>query len=176
MTKTSCAVLAAVLGLTTATLHAAEPPEFLTLPPSEIKLTPLPLDTKAPLPGAYGPACYPHTGACSPCNTCCSSQCNTSCGLGLGLGQWLQDLGDFADRDHPKMDKFFDWLTYRPCHLASPGCCYYVRPAPAGYEWFLHPGCVEGSCGGCCKTAAPCSSCKTAAPCGSCGSCNSCAH
>jgi hypothetical protein len=167
MTKTWCPVLAAVLGLTTAALHGAEPPEFLNLPPTEIKAAPLPLDTKAPLTadpkhvpaptppsGAYGPACpsspAPATfGACGPCG---------ACGI---CGAHVHRLLEIGHRDHSGLEKLQAWLFFRPCQLTPLGdCCCYVRPIPEPYLYFLYPGCHEGDCGGCCKGAAACG-CKS---------------
>ncbi len=163
MTKTWSTGLAAVLALVTAaTIQAAEPPEFLTLPPAEIKVGPLPLDTKAPVVGTYAPACTPSPApaACSTGTSCSAAKCYATCCL--GLGHRLQGLLDIGDRDHPCMDKVLGWMFYRQCQQ-TPLCCCYTRPVPSGYEWFLVPGCVEGNCGGCCKAAGACG--------GSCGSC-----
>jgi hypothetical protein len=72
----------------------------------------------------------------------------------------LQGLLDIGDRPHPRMDKVLGWMFYRQCQETPlSAALYYTRPMPDGYEWFLFPGCVEGSCGGgCCKAAGGCGS------------------
>jgi hypothetical protein len=163
MTKTWNAILAVALGLSGATLCAAEPPEKLTQPPTELKVAPLPLDTKTPLnapaPAVNGsapnfwptpdptPAANPPAPTSAPAAPCASGSacggCATKTYLCLGLGS----------HDHPGLAKFWDWLTYRPCHLTPCSCCEWpARPMPDGYEYFLWLHCVEGSCGSCCKT------------------------
>jgi hypothetical protein len=149
MTRTWVAVLTAALGLHGALLQAA-PPDFKDLPPSEIKVAPLPLDTKAPpapppevgavpAPSAPGPAPAACAPACKPVP--CGEHCKPKILLDLHLGS----------RDHPHAGKLWAWVTYRPCQRTSPSCCGFLLPVPSGYEFFLTPGCAEGSGGSCCN-------------------------
>ena len=155
MTKTWCTVLAAVLGLTAGALHAAQPPEFLNLPPTDIKPQPVTLDAKAP------PAPAPPTAACAPASpSCCQPAASATCGSCSLCCDHLHHLLNGCRHEHSGLDKLRAWLLFRPCQRTPLECCYCIRPYPDNYLYFLYPGCQDRDCGGCCKGAAGCG-CKT---------------
>lgn len=182
MTKTWTAVLAAVLAATAWPLHAAEPPQFLNLPPTEIKYTYTPPATLPPASTpatTYGPAC---TTPATPAPACPASACHDSwlsgcwfsgclsgCSLN-GLGERLHDLKP-APHDNACWDKFKGWICYH-AHWTGCECCCWCRPQQPGYTYFLYLGCREGNCGGCCGGG-----CKGTG-CGGCasGACSGCAN
>jgi hypothetical protein len=157
MTKTWCIVLAAVLGLTTsAALHAAPPPEFLNLPPTDIKPQPVQLDTKAPPP----PAPLAPDAACAPANPCCKPAACSLCGSCSLCAAHLNHLLTGCRHEHSGLDRLRAWLLFRPCQCTPLECCYCLRPYPDNYLYFLYPGCQDHDCGGCCNGRAACG-CKT---------------